>query len=427
MSDRVLSIEDLKVVFVDKDGVNTAVKGATMHVDAGEVLGIVGESGSGKTVTCASAMGLLSGNPGIVGGRILFDPGDGKGPRNLLDGMDKTISFAEGRVPIKDQRAWRFFIKRQFVPWWGRGMTMIFQNPQRALNPFWKVSRLVGEAVRQREKDLDKAKVRQRGIAWLERVRLNNPERVWNSHPHELSGGMAQRVMVAASLARGARLLFADEPTTGLDTTVKARIVELFSELRRTEKLALVVISHDLGVVSSLANRIVVMKRGDIIETRRVEEITGRSHELHEYTRQLLSAVDVWSTKDSDKASGEAGGGDQPTATTEDPAAAADVPTAEVPAAEAVATTEAGDPKAESAAEPPSANPGDESAEEPAATADEEAVPAASQESEAAPAETKAEAPPSSPEAEAVKAPEGTAQGETSDEASPKETSDGAS
>ena len=290
----VLSVEDLRVVFVDKDGVNAAVKKASLHVNAGEVLGIVGESGSGKTVTCATGMGLLHGWPGVVGGKIVFDPCDGSGPRNLLEGLDKTVHFAEGGVPVKNKRAWRFFVKRQFRPWWGRGMTMIFQNPQSALNPFWKVSRIVGEAVRQREPGLGAEGIRNKGVEWLERVRLNNPSRVWGSHPHELSGGMAQRVMIAAALARGARLLFADEPTTGLDTTVKARIVELFLELRRSENLAMVIISHDLGVVASLADRIVVMKDGDILETRKVEEVTRRSPELHEYTLKLIGAVDVW-------------------------------------------------------------------------------------------------------------------------------------
>lgn len=304
---------------------------------------------------------------------------------------------------------------------------MIFQNPQRALNPFWKVSRLVGEAVRQREKDLDKAGVRKRGISWLERVRLNNPERVWNSHPHELSGGMAQRVMVAASLARGARLLFADEPTTGLDTTVKARIVELFSELRRTEKLALVVISHDLGVVSSLANRIVVMKRGDVIETRRVEEITGRSSDLHEYTRELLSAVDVWSTKDKDKDSADPVGGDQASA------------------AKAEAAT--GDDQAEagSAAEAPAANPEDKSAEDASPVAQEaEDAPSgeksetpvaaekaedsvAPQEDGAAATAEQADEAPTNQEAKEAATPDGAEQETASNDESPEEKSDGAS
>ena len=305
----VLAVEGLQVVFVDKDGVNRAVRDATLSVRAGEVLGIVGESGSGKTVTCASAMGLLHGWPGVVGGKILFDPRDGGGPRDLLEGMDRMVRYTpDGRVPVKDRRAWNFFVKRRFKSWWGSGMTMIFQNPQTALNPFWRVRKIVGEAVRQRERGLDRAGVERKGMEWLERVRLSNPERVWKSYAHELSGGMAQRVMIAASLARGARLLFADEPTTGLDTTVKARIVELFSELRRTEQVAMVIISHDLGVVASLADRIVVMKEGEILETRRVGEVTQRSPELHEYTLRLIGAVDVWREQAAQAVTGAADG-----------------------------------------------------------------------------------------------------------------------
>ncbi len=290
----VLKVEDLRVTFIDKDGINVAVKGASLEVSAGEVLGVVGESGSGKTVTCATAMGLLHGWPGVVQGKVWFDPGDGQGPRNLLAGLESTVRTTAHGVPVKDRRAWRFFVKRQFHPWWGRGMTMIFQNPQTALHPFWRVGRIVGEAVRQKDPSLNREQVRKTGLDWLDRVKLNNVERVWSSHAHELSGGMAQRVMIAASLARGARLLFADEPTTGLDTTVKARIVELFSELRRTESLAMVVISHDLGVVASLADRVVVMKAGDVLETQPVAAVTRRDPSLHEYTKRLIGAVDVW-------------------------------------------------------------------------------------------------------------------------------------
>ena len=290
--DPILRVRGLRVEFQDNDGIRVAVADSTLEVCPGEVLGIVGESGSGKTVTCAAAMGLLNGWPGITAGSVEFDAGDGL--VDLLEGMESTLRREPGKPVQKKQRAWKFFAKRRFTPHWGRGMTMIFQNPQSALNPFWRVEHLVGEAVRLREPELSRAQRRQRGLEWLERVKLNNPERVWTSYPHELSGGMAQRVMIAAALARGARLLFADEPTTGLDTTVKARIVELFSALRREEKLALVVISHDLGVVASLSDRVVVMKDGLIVETRHIRDVTGRAADLHPYTQELIGAVDVW-------------------------------------------------------------------------------------------------------------------------------------
>ncbi len=292
MSEPILRISGLRVQFEDKDGIRTAVEDSNLEVRPGEVLGIVGESGSGKTVTCAAAMGLLNGWPGVVAGKIEFDTGDGL--VDLLEGFERTLLVEPGKPIQKKRRAWKFFVRDRFTPHWGAGMTMIFQNPQTALNPFWKVSKLVGEAVRLRHPGLGKAEVRDKGIEWLERVKLANPARVWSSYPHELSGGMAQRVMIAAALARGARLLFADEPTTGLDTTVKARIVELFSTLRREENLALVVISHDLGVVASLSDRVVVMKDGLIVETRDIQDITRRASDLHPYTVRLISAVDVW-------------------------------------------------------------------------------------------------------------------------------------
>jgi len=288
----ILRIAGLRVQFVDKDGLRTAVEESNLEVAPGEVLGIVGESGSGKTVTCAAAMGLLNGWPGVVSGRIEFDPGSG--PIDLLEGHEKTLLGEPGKPVQKRKRAWKFFIQRRFQPYWGNGMTMIFQNPQTALNPFWKVGRIVGEAVRLRHPHSSKEEVRRQGIEWLERVKLPNPARVWETYPHELSGGMAQRVMIASSLARGARLMFADEPTTGLDTTVKARIVELFSVLRREENLAIVVISHDLGVVAALSDRVVVMRDGRILETRRIADITGRAADLHPYTQELIGAVDVW-------------------------------------------------------------------------------------------------------------------------------------
>lgn len=292
MGTPILRIQGLRVLFADKDGLRTAVERSDLEVAPGEVLGIVGESGSGKTVTCAAAMGLLNGWPGVVEGKIEFDPGTG--PVDLLEGMQKTLLVEPGKPVQKKRRAWKLFVKKHFAPYWGSGMTMIFQNPQTALNPFWRVGKIVGEAVRQQNRSLGAAQIKSRGIEWLERVKLPNPARVWSSYPHELSGGMAQRVMIAAALARGARLLFADEPTTGLDTTVKARIVELFSALRREENLALVVISHDLGVVASLSDRVVVMRNGLILETRKISDVTARKENLHPYTQELIGAVDVW-------------------------------------------------------------------------------------------------------------------------------------
>ncbi len=340
--DPILRISGLRVEFQDTDGIRVAVADSTLEVCPGEVLGIVGESGSGKTVTCAAAMGLLNGWPGITAGSVEFDTGDGL--VNLLAGLDKTLLREPGKPVRKKERAWKFYVKRHFRPHWGSGMTMIFQNPQSALNPFWKVGQLVGEAVRLRDPGLSKAARRRRGLDWLERVKLNNPDRVWTSYPHELSGGMAQRVMIASALARGARLLFADEPTTGLDTTVKARIVELFSALRREEKLALVVISHDLGVVASLSDRVVVMKDGLIVETRHIRDVTGRAPDLDAYTQELIGAVDVWKETAADDGAGDPS----------EPPAAAAPSVGSGPAEAAAAESVAGEAQTESgaAAEP---------------------------------------------------------------------------
>ena len=269
-----LEVEDLTVQVTDpvSGAPVEVVRSCSFELPRGEVVALVGESGSGKTIMLRTVLGISDAWPGVVGGTARVLPKGGE-PVPLLGARQRRRALPGLR---------------------GGWAAYVFQHPREALDPFQTVGRQVGDSVRIVHPGLKGPDLAGKVEEWLTAVALPDPAAVAQLHPHELSGGMAQRVMIAASLARGARLLFADEPTTGLDTTVKARIVELFSELRRTESLAMVVISHDLGVVASLADRVVVMKAGDVLETQPVAAVTRRDPSLHEYTKRLIGAVDVW-------------------------------------------------------------------------------------------------------------------------------------
>jgi ABC-type glutathione transport system ATPase component len=253
-----LSVEDLAIEFATDHGPVSALRGVSFAMERGEVLGVVGESGSGKTVACRSIMRLLAENGRIVSGRIRFEG-------------DDVLAF--------DQAALRKLR--------GERIAMIFQNPSTHLDPLQPVGLQVGEALRVHH-GLDARKARRRAIELLADMRIPDPERRVDAYPHELSGGMRQRVMIAAALACRPSLLIADEPTTALDVTVQAQILDLLRQLRKEHGLSIVLVSHDLGVVAEMCDRVVVMKDGQVVEAGPVAQVIEQPQA--DYTRRLIAS-----------------------------------------------------------------------------------------------------------------------------------------
>jgi dipeptide transport system ATP-binding protein len=254
-----LEIRNLSVTFATAAGPFTAVDGIDLDVDAGDVVAIVGESGSGKSVAMLAVMGLLPPTATVTAERLAF------GGESLAD--------MPGRR------------RRQVI---GRDLAMIFQEPIASLNPCFTVGFQVGEALKT-HLDLDRRERRQRSIALLEEVGIPEPERRLAAFPHQLSGGMSQRVMIAMALACRPKLLIADEPTTALDVTIQAQILDLLLALQRETGMGLVLITHDMGVVAETAQRVVVQYAGKQVERQPVHGLFATPH--HPYTVALLDAL----------------------------------------------------------------------------------------------------------------------------------------
>ena len=254
-----LRVEDLHVEFPTEDGVVHAVDGISYEIERGKTLGIVGESGSGKTVSSLTTLGLTRTQGARVSGRILFE---GKDLVALSDGELRTIR--------------------------GNEIAMVFQDPLSSLHPFFKVGSQLIEAVRAHQ-DVSKAAARARAIELLGLVGIPDPEKRVDHYPHEFSGGMRQRVMIAMALANEPKLLIADEPTTALDVTVQAQILALLERLQRELGMAILIITHDLGVVAEMANEIAVMYAGRIVETASAELMFAGPE--HPYTWGLLKSI----------------------------------------------------------------------------------------------------------------------------------------
>jgi oligopeptide/dipeptide ABC transporter ATP-binding protein len=256
-----LEVKDLKTYFYTEDGVVHAVDGVSFEVYPGEVLGLVGESGCGKSVTSLSIMRLIS-KPGKVdAGEILLD-----GENLLKLPEDEMIKVRGNRI------------------------SMIFQQPQTALNPVFKVGDQLAEVLNVHQ-DLGKEAGWKRAVQLLKMVGVPDPERRAEAYPHELSGGMAQRVMIAMALACVPELLIADEPTTALDVTIQAQILDLMRDLRREMGTSVILITHDLGVVAEMAERVAVMYAGEIVEQTDVNSLFDQP--LHPYTQGLIGSIPV--------------------------------------------------------------------------------------------------------------------------------------
>ena len=255
-----LEVDNLFVEFRTTDGVAKVINGVSYFVDAGETLAVLGESGSGKSVTAQSIMGILDTPPGFVtGGSIRF-----RG-KNLLK-MNKD--------------------QRRLVR--GEGIAMVFQDALSALNPVFTVGFQIAEVFRKR-RGMSRSEGMKRAADLLDQVRIPNARGRVKAYPHEFSGGMRQRVMIAMSLALDPEVLIADEPTTALDVTVQAQIMDLLAELRRERNMGMILITHDLGVVADVADRIAVMYAGRIVEEAGVFDLYGKP--CHPYTLALLNSI----------------------------------------------------------------------------------------------------------------------------------------
>ncbi|HSU80347.1 MAG TPA: ABC transporter ATP-binding protein [Candidatus Angelobacter sp.] len=262
----VLHVKDLHTTFFTDDGQVPAVEGVSFHINEGEVLGIVGESGCGKSVTSLSVMGLISEPGKIVSGEIQFK------------GQDLT------KLPEHEMRKLR-----------GNEIAMIFQEPMTSLNPVYKIGNQLIEPLEIHQK-LSKKAARVRAIELLKLVGLPRPNELLNEYPHQLSGGMRQRVMIAIAMACNPKVLIADEPTTALDVTIQKQILNLMKSLNRETGTAIMLITHDLGVVAQMCQRVVVMYGGKVVEEGDVRTIFR--HPKHPYTVGLIKSVpDLRETK----------------------------------------------------------------------------------------------------------------------------------
>ena len=255
-----LEIEELEVHFTTRSGIVEGARGVTFHVDQGETLGLVGESGSGKSVTAQAVMGLITVPGDIVAGDIRW-----KGQSLLAPGGRRTLLKVRGKE-----------------------ISMIFQDPMTSLNPVFSIGTQICEVLQHHLK-MTKQQARTRAIELLDLVDIPAPERRLKQYPHEFSGGMRQRVMIAMALACEPELLIADEPTTALDVTIQAQILELLADLQERLNLSVIMITHDLGVIAQLCHRVAVMYAGKIVEVGEAEETFERPG--HPYTQGLLNAT----------------------------------------------------------------------------------------------------------------------------------------
>ena len=255
-----LEVKDLKVSFFTPAGEVKAVNGISYSLGYNEVMGIVGESGSGKSVEAYSIIGLLQSPGKVIGGSIRFEGED-------------VLSFTDEQM-------------RQFR---GNKISMIFQNPMTCLNPVYTIGNQLMEALLCHNKAASKAEARKRAIEMLELVGINNAEKRIDQYPHEFSGGMRQRAMIAMALICSPKILIADEPTTALDVTIQAQILELMKEIQKKTGMAIIFITHNLGVVAEICDRVSVMYAGHIVEQGSVNDIFY--HPAHPYTKGLLRSM----------------------------------------------------------------------------------------------------------------------------------------
>jgi oligopeptide/dipeptide ABC transporter ATP-binding protein len=253
-------VKDLKTYFFTKAGVVKAVDGASFTLNRGETLGVVGESGCGKSITCLSILRLVPQPAGrIVGGQVLFNNVD------LLAKSDREMRQVRGK-----------------------DISMILQDPMLSLNPVFTIGNQVGEPIRLHQK-LDRRSIWQKVIEMLSRVKIPSPEIRAREYPHQMSGGMRQRIVGAMMLSCQPQLLIADEPTTALDVTIQAQFLKLFKEIQQQSNLSMIVVTHDFGIVAKVCDRVVVMYAGKVVENAPIRELFN--HPRHPYTIALMESL----------------------------------------------------------------------------------------------------------------------------------------
>ncbi|RKM55665.1 ABC transporter ATP-binding protein [Butyrivibrio sp. X503] len=256
----ILDVTDLHIEFHDHDEPETVVEDFDLMLEEGEIVGIVGESGSGKSMSALAIAGLLNRHALKKTGRIMFNGDD------LLTCDRATLRSYQG-----DE------------------ISMIFQEPMTSLNPVKRIGWQVEESLFIHHPDIDKKERKKRAIEMLKAVGLNDAENIYYMHPHELSGGMRQRVMIAAAMIGNPKILIADEPTTALDVTVQAQIVELLKKINKERGTSIIFISHDLSLVSQLCERVIVMQKGNIVESGKTSRVFSNPTDI--YTKKLIAAI----------------------------------------------------------------------------------------------------------------------------------------
>jgi oligopeptide/dipeptide ABC transporter ATP-binding protein len=260
MNEILLSVKGLRIQFKNEDGPAEVVSGVDLKVHKGETIGIVGESGCGKSVTSLAIMGLIPSPPGkVVDGEVWFNG------KNLL--LENSSSLRKIR---------------------GNDISMIFQEPMSSLDPAFSIGSQIDEAIRFHKKTTQ-SEIKKRSIELLRIVGIPNPEQRYKEYPHQLSGGMRQRVMIAIALACNPKLIIADEPTTALDVTVQAQILNLMKEIREKINTSIMLITHDMGVVAEMCDRVVVMYAGEVVEEASTEDLFDQT--AHPYTEGLLKSI----------------------------------------------------------------------------------------------------------------------------------------
>ena len=255
-----LEVNDLKVRFHDAAPDHYAVGGVSFSMEKGDILGLVGESGTGKTVTAMCISGLLPREKADRSGSILLDGTE------IFDCTEEELNRMLGS-----------------------DMTVVFQEPMTSFNPVYRIGRQVEEGLYVHEKNLSKAQRKERALEAMRRAGLSDAEEIYRKYPHELSGGMLQRAMIAAAIVTNPKLLIADEITTALDVTIQAQIIDLLLDLNHNDGMTILFISHDLRVVRRLCSRVIVMQKGKIVENGRTENVFA--HPQHTYTRHLIEAI----------------------------------------------------------------------------------------------------------------------------------------